>query len=79
MVINIADYGPGIPAASRAKIFEPFYTTKPIGSGTGLGLSLSYDIVIRKHGGQMEVESTPVEATAFIIRLSARSNGRAPE
>nr|WP_317045476.1 HAMP domain-containing sensor histidine kinase [Algoriphagus antarcticus] len=55
--ISISDNGPGIPDAIKDKIFQPFFTTKPTGSGTGLGLSLSYDI-IKAHGGDLRVKST---------------------
>ena len=65
----MTDNGPGIPAAIRDKIFEQFFTTKPTGSGTGLGLSLSYDIVTQGHGGTIEVESEPGNGASFIIRL----------
>ncbi len=67
--IRISDNGPGIPDQVRDKIFEPFFTTKPTGSGTGLGLSMSYDIVTKGHGGELTVESTPGEGATFIIRL----------
>ena len=67
--IRVADNGPGIAEAVRAKIFEPFFTTKPTGSGTGLGLSLSYDIVTQGHGGTLTVESAPGEGAAFVVRL----------
>lgn len=54
--ISITDNGPGIPAHIKDKIFQPFFTTKPTGQGTGLGLSLAYDIV-KAHGGSIKVES----------------------
>ena len=66
--IEITDNGSGIPADLKGKIFQPFFTTKPTGEGTGLGLSLSYDI-IKTHGGTLEVESTPGEGSTFIITL----------
>ncbi len=69
--IRIADNGPGIPDQVRDKIFEPFFTTKPTGSGTGLGLSMSYDIVTKGHGGSLEVESVEGEGATFIVRLPA--------
>ena len=66
--IRIADNGPGIPDNIKDKIFQPFFTTKPAGQGTGLGLSLSYDIV-KAHGGELKVKSTENEGTEFIIHL----------
>ena len=69
--IRIRDNGTGIPAAVKARIFEPFFTTKPVGEGTGLGLSLSHDIVTTGHGGTLEVESQEGVGTEFIIRLPA--------
>jgi two-component system NtrC family sensor kinase len=69
--IQIADNGPGIPDDVKSKIFEPFFTTKPTGSGTGLGLSMSYDIITKGHGGSLEVESEPGKGATFIIRLPA--------
>lgn len=63
------DNGTGISEAVRGKIFEPFFTTKPAGEGTGLGLSLSYDIVVNQHGGQLAVDSQPDGFTEFVITL----------
>lgn len=67
--IRIKDNGTGIPDDVKAKIFQPFFTTKPTGQGTGLGLSLAYDIVTKGHGGTMEVETKEGEGTTFIIKL----------
>jgi len=66
--IKIKDNGTGIPQRAVDKIFQPFFTTKPTGSGTGLGLSLSYDI-IKTHGGEIKVETKENEGTIFIIQL----------
>ena len=71
MAIHVADNGPGIPDEVRAHIFEPFFTTKPTGSGTGLGLSLSHDIVTQGHGGTLTVESAPGAGAAFVVMLPA--------
>jgi len=65
VVIKVCDNGEGIPEQVRNKIFQPFFTTKPTGSGTGLGLSLSYDIV-KAHGGEIKVESDNDKGTTFI-------------
>ncbi len=66
--ISVEDNGNGIPKKSVDKIFQPFFTTKPTGQGTGLGLSLSYDI-IKAHGGEIKVETKEGEGTSFIIQL----------
>jgi signal transduction histidine kinase len=66
--IKIADNGNGIPAKVLDKIFQPFFTTKPTGQGTGLGLSLSYDIV-KAHGGELKVKTKEGEGSEFIIEL----------
>jgi len=66
--IQVQDNGNGIPQNIIDKIFQPFFTTKPTGQGTGLGLSLSYDI-IKAHGGEIKVESKEGEGTAFMITL----------
>ena len=71
--IRVTDNGNGIPESVKAKVFQPFFTTKPAGEGTGLGLSLSYDIVTKGHGGTLEVESVEGEGTTFMIKLSFKS------
>jgi signal transduction histidine kinase len=53
----------------RKRIFDPFFTTKPVGSGTGLGMSISYQIVVEKHGGQLQCISAPGQGTAFLISV----------
>jgi signal transduction histidine kinase len=67
--IRIRDNGTGIPDDVKAKMFNPFFTTKPAGEGTGLGLSLSHDIVVKQHGGTIEVATKPGEFTEFTIVL----------
>ncbi len=67
--IKIKDNGTGMSEVTKAKIFQPFFTTKPTGEGTGLGLSLSYDIITKGHSGTLEVESIEGEGTTFIIKL----------
>jgi signal transduction histidine kinase len=66
--IKVMDNGKGIPQKILKKIFQPFFTTKPTGQGTGLGLSLAYDI-IKAHGGEIKVETREMEFTEFIIEL----------
>ena len=68
IVISVTDNGPGIPQHIMDKIFQPFFTTKPTGQGTGLGLSLSYDI-IKAHGGELKVETKEGEGSKFLIVL----------
>ena len=67
--IRIRDNGTGIPPDVKERMFNPFFTTKPAGEGTGLGLSMSHDIVVKQHGGTIEVETLPGEFTEFMIRL----------
>ena len=69
--IRVRDNGTGIPPHLLNKIFQPFFTTKPTGEGTGLGLSLSYDIITKEHRGTMRVESREGEGTTFIVALPA--------
>jgi signal transduction histidine kinase len=66
--VEIGDTGPGVPESLRQRIFEPFFTTKPVGQGTGLGLDISYRIVVGRHGGDLTVESQPGD-TRFVVRL----------
>ncbi|AQG82675.1 histidine kinase [Spirosoma montaniterrae] len=67
--ISVRDNGTGIPDVVKQKIFQPFFTTKPTGEGTGLGLSLSYDIITKRYGGELIVESHEGEGTEFVIKL----------
>ena len=71
--LEVEDNGPGMNDVVRRRIFEPFFTTKPIGEGTGLGLSVSYMIIVNNHKGVMEVESEVGKGTRFIIRLPLMS------
>jgi signal transduction histidine kinase len=68
LLVEIGDTGPGVPAEIRTRIFEPFFTTKPVGDGTGLGLDISWRIVVNKHHGDLRVESQPGD-TRFQVRL----------
>ena len=74
VVVEIIDNGPGIPENILMRIYEPFFTTKPPGKGSGLGLHISHDIVTNKHGGQIAVVSRPGQ-TKFIVTLSIRIKG----
>jgi two-component system, NtrC family, sensor kinase len=78
--IRVRDNGVGILPEVREKIFNPFFTTKPPGEGTGLGLSLSHDIVVRQHAGSIEVDTRPGEFTEFKVilpRVAATSKAEA--
>jgi signal transduction histidine kinase len=68
VLVEIGDTGPGVPADIQKRIFEPFFTTKPVGQGTGLGLDISWRIVVNKHHGDLRVESVPGD-TRFQVRL----------
>jgi signal transduction histidine kinase len=76
--IRIRDNGTGIPLEVKEKMFNPFFTTKPAGEGTGLGLSMSHDIIVKQHGGKIDVDTEPGVFTEFIITLprnaAAQSN-----
>lgn len=67
--IRIRDNGTGIPTEVKERIFNPFFTTKPVGEGTGLGLSICHDIIVKQHGGRIEVDTEPDDFTEFIITL----------
>jgi signal transduction histidine kinase len=67
--IRVRDNGSGIPQKVLDKIFQPFFTTKPTGEGTGLGLSLSYDIITKAHGGSLKVDTREGEYSEFIIEF----------
>ena len=68
VVVAVRDTGPGVPLELRKRVFEPFFTTKPVGEGTGLGLDISYRIVVNGHGGDISLSSEPGD-TAFLVRL----------
>jgi PAS domain S-box-containing protein len=72
--IRIRDNGTGIPDEVKVKIFNPFFTTKPAGEGTGLGLSMSHDIIVKQHGGNIDVETEPGQFTEFRIVLPRTNN-----
>jgi signal transduction histidine kinase len=76
VIITVKDNGIGIPDAIKDKIMQPFFTTKPIGEGTGLGLSLSHDMLVKGHGGTIQVDSVAGEGSEFVISLPANFNLR---
>ncbi|CAN0363666.1 unnamed protein product, partial [Ectocarpus sp. 4 AP-2014] len=67
--IEVEDNGSGVPKAIRDKLFDPFFTTKEVGKGTGQGLSIAYDVVVNRHGGTIEIDSTEGVGTTFVVRL----------
>ena len=67
--ISISDNGTGIAKEDQQRIFDPFFTTKPVGKGTGQGLSITHNVIVEKHGGDLEVQSTPGEGTTFTFRI----------
>jgi signal transduction histidine kinase len=68
VLVEVCDTGPGVPAELRQRVFEPFFSTKPVGEGTGLGLDISYRIVVNRHGGDITFTSRPGD-TCFQVRL----------
>jgi len=72
--IRIRDNGTGIPPEVKEKMFNPFFTTKPAGEGTGLGLSMSHDIIVKQHNGTIDVDTEPGQFTEFRIVLPRTSN-----
>ncbi|MBD1935730.1 HAMP domain-containing sensor histidine kinase [Microcoleus sp. FACHB-68] len=69
VAIKIADNGPGIPEQVKQRIFEPFFTTKPAGKGTGMGMSITYQIVTEAHNGLLKCHSRPGKGTEFVIEI----------
>ena len=76
--IRIRDNGTGIPSEVKEKIFNPFFTTKPAGEGTGLGLSMSHDIIVKQHGGRIHVDTEPGIFTEFVITLPRTTSAQKP-
>lgn len=74
--VEIIDNGPGMDMDTQNRIFEPFFTTKKVGEGTGLGLSVSYFIIVEDHGGELRVESRPGDNTRFIVKIPIKSERR---
>jgi signal transduction histidine kinase len=73
VVIAITDTGPGIPPEIQSRIFEPFFTTKEVGRGTGQGLSIARNIVVKRHQGTVWFETRPGDGTTFFVRLPAQA------
>ena len=76
--IAISDNGTGMPESVRKRIFDPFFTTKAIGKGTGMGMPITYQIVIEKHGGKLDCFSIPGEGTEFIIQIPVQQQVKDP-
>ena len=74
--VRIRDNGNGIPEHTREQVFNPFFTTKAAGEGTGLGLSLSYDIIVKAHGGELSFETEEGEYTEFIVSLPRHTDSQ---
>jgi len=74
VIIRIADNGPGIPETVGTRLFDPFFTTKPVGKGTGMGLSISYQIVTERHGGSLHCTSAPGVGAEFAIEIPLKAN-----
>ncbi|MBD2079688.1 ATP-binding protein [Leptolyngbya sp. FACHB-17] len=73
--IAIADNGMGVPEPIQQRIFDPFFTTKPVGKGTGMGMSISYQIIVEKHHGKLYCHSTPGQGAEFVVELPIRQSG----
>jgi len=74
VLIRISDNGPGIPEAVRQRLFDPFFTTKPVGKGTGMGLSISYQIVTERHRGTLECHSEPGNGAEFVVKIPLKQS-----
>jgi two-component system, NtrC family, sensor kinase len=77
--ISVSDDGSGIPEAVQARMFEPFYTTKPIGKGSGQGLAIAHAVIVEKHQGRIEVQSKVGRGSTFVLRLPLTGKGTAEE
>lgn len=77
--ITIADNGPGIPTAIQSKIFDAFFTTKPVGKGTGMGLSISYQVIAERHRGTLQCQTAPGQGTAFTIEIPFSQTAAPPK
>jgi len=74
VIIRIADNGPGMTESVCHRLFDPFFTTKPVGKGTGMGLSISYQIVTERHGGSLHCTSSPGVGAEFAIEIPLKPN-----
>ncbi|MGK7901176.1 MAG: ATP-binding protein [Hormoscilla sp.] len=79
VLISIADNGPGIPPAVSQRLFDSFFTTKPVGKGTGMGLSISHQIIVEKHGGKLNCISTPGQGAEFAISIPIKAESKEKE
>ena len=77
--VSVSDDGTGIPEAVQARMFEPFYTTKPLGKGSGQGLAIAHAVIVEKHQGRIDVQSEVGKGTTFTIRIPLNGNGAAKE
>jgi signal transduction histidine kinase len=78
VAVEIEDSGPGIPPEIRNRIFEPFFTTKPVGHGTGLGLDVSFRVVVSRHHGDLRVDSEPGRTVFRVVLPTAEADGPPP-
>ena len=75
VLVRIADNGPGMTETVCNRLFDPFFTTKPVGKGTGMGLSISYQIVTDRHNGSLKCTSSPGHGAEFAIEIPLKANG----
>ncbi len=76
--IRVRDNGTGIPENARSRIYDPFFTTKEVGRGSGQGLAIARNVIVKKHGGTLDFETTVNEGTVFIIRLPVEGRPAGP-
>lgn len=79
LMVEFRDTGPGVPQEIRGRIFDPFFTTKPVGEGTGLGLDISWRIVVNKHHGTLQVESVPGDTRFQVLLPLTAVDNETPE